>query len=237
MSTGGRRAGPGIAIALFGAAALAWVWLLAGAGVGMEQMDMGGGKLMPMQPEWTLGYAALVLAMWIVMMVAMMLPGAAPAILEAASPFAFAAGYLLVWSAFSLVATLAQFALDRSGLLDAMALRGDVAAGVVILAVGLYQLTPLKHACLRTCAPPFPASEGAARSLRQGLRYGAACLGCCSAMMALLFVVGLMNLIWVAAVALWLTAEKLLPWRRGIALAAGAGLLGWGGAILAFAAL
>jgi predicted metal-binding membrane protein len=235
MSTGAKRAGPA-ALAIFGAAALAWAWLLAGAGVGMEQMDMGGGNLMPMQPEWTPGYAALVLAMWMVMMVAMMLPGAAPAILEAASPLAFAAGYLLVWTAFSLVATLAQFALDRSGLLDAMTLRGDIAAGVVILAVGLYQFSPLKHACLRGCAPPFPESEGAARSLRQGLRYGASCLGCCSAMMALLFVAGLMNLFWVAAVALWLTAEKLLPWRRAIALAAGAGLLGWGGTLLAFAA-
>ena len=231
-----RRAGAAGAAAVFGAAALAWGWLLAGAGVGMERMDMGGGNIMLMRPEWTAGYGALVLAMWVVMMVAMMLPGAGPAILGAASPAAFASGYLAVWTCFSLAATFAQFALDRSDLLtDAMALRGEAAAGLVIVAVGLYQFTPLKDTCLRRCAPPFRRGDGAARSLREGLRYGVNCLGCCWAPMALLFAAGLMNLVWVAAVALWLTAEKLLPWRGRIARVAGAGLLAWGGTLAAFA--
>src|SRR5262245_34625550 len=129
-NTDDRDTGLGSVFALYGAAALAWGWLLAGAG-GVEGMDMGG---MAMQPEWTAGHAALVLAMWVVMMVAMMLPSATPAILGAAVPVAFAAAYVAVWTGFSLVATLAQFALDRSGLLsDDMALRGDLAAGLAIL--------------------------------------------------------------------------------------------------------
>jgi len=231
-----RRAGAAGLAAVLGTAALAWGWLLAGAGVGMEGMDMGGGNIMLMRPEWTPGYGALVLAMWVVMMAAMMLPSAGPAILGAASPAAFASGYLAVWTGFSLAATLAQFALDRSDLLtDAMALRGDAAAGLVMVAVGLYQFTPLKDACLRRCAPPFRRSEGPALSLREGVRYGVSCLGCCWAPMALLFVAGLMNLVWVAAVALWIAAEKLLPWRRRLARAAGAALLAWGGALLALA--
>jgi predicted metal-binding membrane protein len=234
MNTDDSGPGVGSALAIFGAAALAWGWLLAGTGVGMQAMDMGGGGAMLMRPEWTLGYATLVLAMWVVMMAAMMLPSAAPAILRAASPLAFAAGYLAVWTGFSLAATLAQFALDRSGLLsDAMALRGNIAAGAVILAVGLYQFTPLKHSCLRSCASPSGRDETAGQSLREGLRYGANCVGCCWALMTLLFAAGVMNLLWAAAIALWLTAEKLLPWGGRIARIAGAGLAAWGSALLA----
>jgi predicted metal-binding membrane protein len=236
MSTHDNEAGVGTALALFGAAALAWGWLLTGAGVGAEPMDMGGGVMMPMRPEWSARYAALVLAMWAVMMVAMMLPGAANAILASASPLAFAAAYLAVWTAFGLVASLAQLALERSDMLsEAMALRGDVAAGLVILAAGLYELTPAKHACLRRCTAPTPRGEGAMQSLRQGFVYGLNCLGCCWALMALLFVAGVMNLFWVAAIALWLTAEKLLPFGRYIARVAGAGLAAWGVALLALA--
>jgi predicted metal-binding membrane protein len=234
MNTGDNGRGVGGALAIFGAACLAWGWLLTGAGVGMQEMDMGGGSMMLMRPEWTLGYAALVLAMWVVMMVAMMLPSAAAAILGAASPLAFAAAYLAIWTGFSLAATFAQFALDRSELLSgAMALRGDFAAGLVILAVGLYQFTPLKHSCLRRCASPSRGEGTATQSLLEGLRYGANCLGCCWALMTLLFVAGLMNLLWVAAVALWLTAEKLLPWGGRIARIAGAGLAAWGSTLLA----
>lgn len=214
-------------IAIAGVVVLAWAWLLAGASVGMEEMDMGGGNMMLMRPEWTLGYAALVFLMWVAMMVAMMLPGAAPAILGAASPLSFAAGYLAVWSGFSVAATLAQFALDRSNLLsEAMALGSGVAAGLVILAVGLYQLTPWKRSCLRRC-----------KAARDGLRYGASCLGCCWAPMTLLFVAGLMNLLWVAAIALWVSAEKLLPQGERVARLAGAGLMVWGGVLFARAAL
>ncbi|HUL92373.1 MAG TPA: DUF2182 domain-containing protein [Burkholderiales bacterium] len=215
------------AIALACVVALAWAWVLAGAGVGMEEMDMGGGSMMLMRPEWTVGYAALVFLMWVVMMTAMMLPGAARAILGAASPLAFAAGYLAVWSGFSAAATLAQFVLDRSGLLsDAMALNSGLAAGLLVLAVGAYQLAPWKHSCLRRCK----AAPG-------GLRYGASCLGCCWALMALLFVAGVMNVLCVAAITLWVSAEKLLPRGARIARLAGAGLIAWGSVDLALAVL
>lgn len=236
MSTDDKEAGVGAVLALFGAAALAWGWLLTGAGLGMDAMDMGAGDVMPMPAEWSARYTALVLAMWAVMMVAMMLPGAANAILGSASRPAFAAAYLAVWAAFSLVAALAQFALDRSDMLsEGMALRDDVAAGLVMLSVGLYELTPAKHACLRRCTAPAARGEGAMQSLRQGLVYGLNCLGCCWALMALLFVAGLMNLFWVAAIALWLTAEKLLPFGRRIAQVAGAALAAWGGTLLVLA--
>jgi predicted metal-binding membrane protein len=215
------------ALALACAVALAWTWLLAGAGVGMEEMDMGGGSMMLMWPEWTFGYAALVSLMWFAMMAAMMLPGAARAILAAERPVSFAAGYLAVWAGFSLAATLAQFALERADLLsDAMALRSEAAAGLLILVAGAYQLTPWKQYCLRGC-----------ESARQGIRYGAACLGCCWALMALLFAAGVMNLLWIAAIALWVSAEKLLPWGGRLARIGGAGLIAWVGAQLALAAL
>jgi predicted metal-binding membrane protein len=235
MNTADREASVGNAIALFSVAALAWGWLLADGGVGMAHMDMGGGEVM--RPAWTAGYAADCLAMWVVMMVAMMLPSATPAVLGAASPYAFAAGYLAVWTGFSFFATFTQFELDRSGLLsEMMSLRGEALAALVILAVGVYQFTPMKHACLERCARPRRSEEGAVRSLMDGLRYGADCFGCCWALMALIFVAGLMNFAWVAAIALWLTAEKLLPWGGYIAPVGGAGLIAWGGTLLALTA-
>ena len=227
-------------IAIACVAALAWEWLLVGAGVGMEEMDMGGGSMMPMRPEWSWSYAALMLAMWVVMMVAMMLPGAAPAMLGGVAAIPFAAGYLAIWSGFGLAATLAQFALDRWDLIsDAMAVRGDAAPAVLILAAGVYQLTPWKRSCLRRCAPAAGRDRhlGARESARLGLRYGVSCLGCCWALMALLFVAGVMNLLWAAAIALWVGAEKLLPGGGRIARLAGAGLIAWGSVHLALAVL
>lgn len=236
-------------IAIACAVVLAWAWLLAGGGVGMEEMDMGGGSTMLMRPEWTVSHASLVFAMWAVMMAAMMLPGASPAILRTAGAasdpaggLSFAAGYLAVWSAFGLAATLAQFALDRSDLLsEAMALRSGALAGALVLAAGFWQLTPWKHAGLRRCARVAADRRGwrprAFESARRGLHYGVYCLGCCWALMGLLFVAGVMNLPWVAAIALWVSAEKLLPQGARLARLAGAGLIAWGSALLAFAAL
>ena len=213
-------------------AGLAWTWLLSGAG--MHEMSMGD---MAMRPEWTIGYAALCLAMWMTMMVAMMLPSATPALVGGVRPVPFAAAYLAVWTGFSVVATLAQYALDSRDLIsDAMAVRSDAQAGLVILAAGLYQLSPWKQASLRSCVA-IAASEvrrpGAVESARLGLRYGAYCVGCCWALMALLFVSGLMNLFWVTAIALWLTAEKLFPFGGQLARVAGAALTAWGATLLA----
>jgi predicted metal-binding membrane protein len=226
--------------------AASWAYLLLGAGMEMDKMDMGGGVIMLMTPAWTAGYAALVLLMWAVMMTAMMLPSAAPAILQVAgvaSALSFTAGYLMVWAAFSVAATLSQWALDSAGLLsDTMASSSPVAAGLLVIAVGLYQLAPLKQACLqrcRSCADGHPenATPGAGGMVERGLRYGVACLGCCGVLMGLLFVGGVMNVYWIAAIAIGVLAEKLLPWGGGVARVAGAGLIAWGGITLAAALL
>jgi predicted metal-binding membrane protein len=243
---------------LFGLAclvAVAWIYLLAGAGVGMEQMDMGGGSLMSMQPEWTSTYAALVFFMWAVMMVAMMLPGAARAILQVIgrpserpegvggvmAAVHFTAGYLMIWTGFSVVATFLQWALSAAGLLsETMAIRGSVIAALLVLAVGLFQLTPLKRTCLRHCRLPVQSRSedqprGARAIWRLGLREGVSCLGCCWALMCLLFVGGLMNPFWMVAIALWVFVEKILPQGDRVSLLGAAGLVAWGGASLAIA--
>jgi predicted metal-binding membrane protein len=235
--------------------AASWAYLLLGAGIEMDKMDMGGGQIMLMAPAWSAGYAALILLMWMVMMAAMMLPGAAPAILQvadhgrepddksrgAAAALFFTTGYFLVWSGFSVAATLLQWGLDSAGFLsEDMAGRNEAAVGLLAVAVGLYQLTPLKRACLarcRACAgDPPDAPQGAGPMLR-GLRYGVSCLGCCSVLMGLLFIGGVMNLLWMAAIAIVVLAEKLLPWGDGLARLAGIGLIAWGSVAAAAAVL
>src|SRR6266481_4955878 len=138
--------------------AVSWIYLLNGAG--MPAMDMGGGKMMLMPPpSWSVGYAAITFAMWSIMMVAMMIPSATTTILGVASRAEgvsaaafFTIGYLIVWIGFSVVTTMAQWAFDSAHLLsDAMAIRSEVAAGLVVVAAGLYQLSPLKKNCLRRC--------------------------------------------------------------------------------------
>jgi len=235
--------------------AIAWIYLLSGAGMTMEKMDMGGGKTMLMPPSWTIGHTALIFAMWTIMMVAMMLPTTAPAILRLASfaekrPTAmggvstavfFTAGYLMVWTGFSALATLTQWALHSAHLLsETMAIRSEVAAGLLVGAAGLYQLSAVKLSCLRRCCSSvsfLADDQGRSPSaiVRQGMGYGISCLGCCWALMCLLFVVGVMNVLWIAAIAVWVLAEKTLPWRLPIARIAGVGLIGWGSAVLVIA--
>jgi len=250
--------------------AVSWIYLLSGAG--MPKMDMGGGKVMLMTPpSWSVGYAAVIFAMWTIMMVAMMLPSAAPVILRIASrshgvssAALFTAGYLIVWTGFSAVATMAQCAFDSAHVLsDSMAIRSELAAGLIVAAAGLYQLSPVKRNCLRRCCsskillggdrttslqwggPPCPPplresmAGTAARptiksdSMRQGISYGVSCLGCCWALMCLLFVVGVMNVIWIAAIAVMVLAEKTLPWGMRLARVTAVGLIGWGSVALA----
>jgi predicted metal-binding membrane protein len=225
--------------------AASWAYLLLGAGIEMDKMDMGGGRIMLMAPTWSAGYAALILLMWMVMMAAMMLPGAAPAILRvagrgreqdtargAAAALLFTTGYFLVWSGFSIAATLLQWGLDSADLLsEDMAGRNAVAAGLLAVAVGLYQLTPMKQACLarcRACAGDPPDAPQGAGPLLRGLRYGTSCLGCCSVLMGLLFVGGIMNVLWMAAIAIVVLAEKMLSWGSGLARLTGIGLIAWG---------
>jgi len=250
----GRDAGS-LLVGLVCLIAVAWIYLLAGAGLGMEQMDMGGGNLMLMQPEWTSTYAALVFFMWAIMMVAMMLPSAAPAILQVigrpderpegmggiGAALHFAAGYLTIWIGFSVAATFLQWALSSADLLSGtMAIRDGMIAALLVLAVGLFQLTPLKRTCLRRCRLPVRCgSEDQPRSgraiWRLGLRDGVSCLGCCWALMCLLFVGGLMNPFWMVGIALWVFVEKILPQGDRVSLLGAAGLVAWGGASLAIA--
>ena len=199
-------------------------------------------------PSWSIGYAAVTFAMWSIMMVAMMIPSATPAIVgiasraEGASRAAFfIVGYLIVWIGFSAVATSAQYAFDSAHVLsDAMAIRSEAAAGLIVIAAGLYQLSPLKRNCLRRCcsSKDFCGDDqihSPSAAVRAGLTYGVSCLGCCWALMCLLFVVGVMNILWIAAIAVVVLAEKTLPWGLRIARVAAVGLIGWGSIALAIA--
>lgn len=229
--------------------ALSWAYLLAGAGMMQEMGDM----MMPMSTgPWTPGYALMVLVMWAVMMAAMMLPSAAPMILlfatiarrrsERGEPTtasgAFAFGYLAVWATFSLVAVAIQFGLEKSALLSPMMETTSIAlAGAVLIAAGLYQWTRLKQTCLRYCRSPleFITTQwrpGAGGAFVMGLRHGAVCVGCCWLLMFLLFVVGVMNFVWIAGIALFVLAEKLLPGGHWIGRAVGVLLVIWGAATL-----
>jgi predicted metal-binding membrane protein len=184
-----------------------------------------------MQPQlnvWSIGYLLPTFVMWTIMMVAMMLPSAAPMILlfarvsRRAGPrlntMIFVGSYLLVWTLFSAFAALAQAALISAGALSDMTLMlgSAAAAGVMLVAVGLYQLSPLKEACLEACRSPLSFvmrlwRPGVAGTLRLGFAHGVYCLGCCWGLMLLLFVGGVMNLAWIAALAVLVLVEKTAP--------------------------
>jgi predicted metal-binding membrane protein len=201
---------------------------------------------------WTPGYAVLLFFMWWIMMMAMMLPSAAPMILlfavinrkqrDKGAPYVptgiFAAGYLLVWGAFSLVAVSAQWGLERSGLLSsAMASTSVLLGAGLLIAAGVYQLTPLKHACLRHCRSPFAFITlhwrlGDLGALRMGIEHGAFCTGCCWFLMALLFYGGIMNLYWIVGLALYVLLEKTIPAGHWLGRIAGVLLIAWGGALM-----
>ena len=240
-----RRPARWTATILAGITAAAWTYLLSGA-AGMPAMTASGGMMM-MQTAWTAGDATLALVMWATMMAAMMLPSAAHTIVQVgpggvAQAMYFTAGYLLMWTAFGLAATLAQWGLDAAHLLsDAMAIKSAVITGALVAAIGIYQLTPMKRRCLRHCRASDSDRDradgrGAWKTVRQGLRYGVSCVGCCGAAMLLLFVGDVMSLVWVAAIGLWAFVERRLPWGDRIAQLTAAGLLAWGIVALATAA-
>jgi predicted metal-binding membrane protein len=226
---------------------LAWLYLIHVA------HDMGGADMaampgMVMTSAWGAREAALTFVMWAVMMAAMMLPSAAPMTLlfaaingkraaagtAAVATAIFVTGYLATWTAFAAAATLAQWALQRHALLasDTLAV-GPLLGGALLAAAGLYQLTPVKDACLSRCRSPFAFimsewRDGRRGALVMGVRHGVLCVGCCWALMALLFAVGVMNLLWVAAIAAFVLVEKLAPAGRAVGLGAGALLIAWG---------
>ena len=252
-----RRDRLAVAVALAAAAALAWAYVLwlafampAGDADVMHGMSGMGGMadmLAPAPKPWAAAEFGFVLAMWAVMMVGMMTPSAAPMILiytrvarQAATlgrPFAptgwFAGGYLSCWFGFALAATSAQWALERAALLAPTSGRlSDALGGLVLFAAGLYELSPLKNACLTQCRSPlfFIQSHGGFRAdgpgaLRLGLLHGAYCVGCCWGLMTLLFVGGIMNVLWIAGLSALVLLEKLsrgrvLPMLVGCGLGA-----------------
>lgn len=246
-----RGASPVVAAGLAAAIVAAWglaVW---------PMLDMHGAAArltMPSSAAWTTANVAAVFLMWAVMMAAMMLPGAVPMVLfygqlvARGEPLSagrrtslFVLAYLVTWALFSLTATAAQWGLQKSFVLSAMALITShwVAAGLLV-AAGLYQFTPWKDACLTRCRTPFGflMSEwrtGDRGALVMGLRHGGFCVGCCWALMALAFVGGTMNLVWMAVLTAVVTAEKVAPCGDRIAQWLGVLLVG-GGIAVAFGA-
>ena len=240
-----RRDRLAVAAALIVVTLLAWAYLLwlsaqmaADGMTGMADMpgmDMSAmaGAMAPSIRAWAPADFAFMFAMWAVMMVGMMTPSVAPVLLlyagvgrkaaESGTPFAstgwFFAGYLAVWTAFSALATLAQWALTTLALLTPMmAASSATLGGIVLIAAGLYQWTPLKESCLRSCQAPlaFLMAHGGFRdqplgALRLGIAHGGYCLGCCFALMALLFVGGIMNVLWIAGLTILVLLEKIVP--------------------------
>jgi predicted metal-binding membrane protein len=221
----------------------------AGSMTAMPGMDMGSAKPREGDP----GLWILTAAMWWTMMIAMMAPSATPAVLlyarvhrhavagaqaEGLAPTgAFVAGYLAAWLLFSLYATGTQWALQGTGLLSMQGSQSKWLSAAVLLAAGIYQFTPWQNACLGHCRSPAEFLSrhwrpGVWGAVRLGALHGVYCVGCCWALMALLFVGGVMNLAWIAALTLLVMAEKLLPGGRLVARASGLVLIAWAAATM-----
>ena len=248
-----------VAAALFLAVVVAAGFILAGGGTGMSAIGMTGhtgpaGALIAGTPDmispmhWTPRYALVIFVMWWLMMVAMMVPSAAPTILlygalnrsrSVVAPLLFAFGYLTIWAAFSVIATASQGMLAALGLISPMfmSLATPWLGAAILVGAGLYQLTPLKAACLNHCRGPVEAltrhrRTGRAAAFRMGLLHGGFCLGCCWALMALLFVGGVMNIWWIIGITLYVAVEKLVPGGNRLARPMGAALVLAGLALL-----
>jgi predicted metal-binding membrane protein len=236
--------GGGRVIVLLAVITLAsWIWITAMA----RDMygSMQGASAWMMTTVWDWPHIVLLWLMWAVMMTAMMLPSAAPLILLYAAAartnsepsrsshrvYTLAAGYLLVWAAFSAIATALQRVLSSALFLNPMMeLATPRAAAVVLAMAGLYQLTPLKRACLRACRSPLGFMMqrwrgGVRGAFDLGVRHGAHCLGCCWAMMLILFVGGVMNLSVIIALTAWVLIEKLAPFGEHTSITSGIALL------------
>ncbi len=235
---------------LAGVIAVSWVYLAIEAGrMGAAPLDMAA--MVELRPRDGAGLLLLFL-MWAVMMVAMMLPSAMPMILLQAavarkaaegrsfalSPGVFIAGYGVIWTLFSIVATFIQASLESLALLSPMMVSNSAFLGAgILIAAGVYQMTPVKDACLKQCQTPFAFvathwRPGLGGAFRMGLHHGLFCVGCCWVLMALLFVGGVMNLLWVAAIAFFVLIEKITPWGTVAGRLGGVGLMAAGLAVL-----
>src|SRR4029079_9091410 len=239
-----------------------WAFILNGAGTGMSMFAMtswsmaigmdGLGAMVATPADWTLAYALTMVFMWWGMMIAMMLPSAAPMILlhariargananvggtDGLVPTAlFTLGYLLTWGLFGVFAAGLQWAFDAIGLLSPMMMNStsNLFAGAILLFAGLYELSPIKQACLSFCRGPIQFfsrfwRSGPSGSLQMGSRHGASCIGCCWALMAILFFGGIMNLYWIIGLAMLIVLEKTLPGGEKLSRLLGALLVVWG---------
>jgi predicted metal-binding membrane protein len=233
-------------VVLAGLAAMtlvAWAYLVSLVW-GMRTMDMAPDMAMPQMQSWGAVELLLLFVMWAIMMVAMMVPSVAPLLLMFAranrqkggsrvvgSAGILLLGYLLAWVGFSILATLAQWRLHRAALLSPMMVStSSVLGGLLLVAAGVFQFTPLKRACLVRCRSPLSFlmsdwRDGQWGTFVMGLKHGAFCVGCCWMLMALLFVAGVMNLLWVVAIAVFILVEKVAPRGNLIGLIAGAALI------------
>ena len=236
--------------------AIAWGYTVY---IAQSNADMGAsmGMAMGNVRSWSGTDFSFMYLMWAVMMVAMMVPSAAPMILlfatvnrrrrEESRPFVatsvFLSGYLVIWAGFALVATLGNWGLHQASLLSSMmggSSSGYLGGGLLLLA-GVFQWSQLKYVCLTHCRSPLSFlmsdwREGTGGAFKMGLQHGKYCLGCCWILMALLFVLGVMNLVWIAALAAFVLAEKVVPGGRKVSTVTGGLLVAWGAwAILAAA--
>ena len=240
-----------VAIAVMSLVAVAGAYTVLGVGMNMSAIDMTAmansmAKPMVMTAQWQPVNWVLLFLMWWIMMVAMMTPSAVPLLMlftavkrqgqdghRAVGYTGFLLfGYLLTWALFSAVATVLQWGLQEVGVLSGpmMVIKSQIVAGGLMVLVGIYQFTAIKNACLTRCRAPaqFIAqhhSPGSTGALKLGMHHGVYCLGCCWALMALLFVGGVMNLYWIAGLTLYVLLEKGLPQGKYISRLAGGGLI------------
>lgn len=226
----------------------AWTYIVGGAGMDMDRMTVTSNFIV----QWTPDYFLLMLVMWFVMMVAMMLPSAAPMILLFSAiskknyendgtivpTSIFIMGYVVAWGGFSVVATFLQWRLEELALLTPMMKSASLPLGSALLfAAGVYQLTPLKHTCLQHCRSPIDYfghrwRSGKIGALIMGLKHGLFCLGCCWVLMLLLFYGGIMNLMWIIGLAFFVLLEKVTPVGHWIGRFSGITLIIWATSIL-----
>jgi len=231
--------------AMVSLAALAWAYTVY---LGIQHPLMTSAMTMPTMMQWSATNVVFMFIMWAVMMFAMMLPSVTPTVMIFgrvrekrevtgrlfAPTGAFVAGYLLVWVGFSLLATTVNWSLHTGGSMSTMMGKvGPQTGGLFLIAAGAFQWTPLKNACLENCRSPMSFlmqhwREGSLGAALMGMHHGFYCLGCCWLLMLLLFVLGVMNLLWVAVLTIVVLAEKIM--HRGEILSRGLGMLliGWG---------
>lgn len=226
---------------LVGVTVVAWAYMMHLARAMGKPTGMGMEMAMARMQVWGTGDFLLTFIMWAVMMVAMMTPSATPMILtfsrihrrrfEQRNPLVvtgvFLAGYFVVWTVFSAVATLAQWRLHHAALLSSMMVSNSpLFGGMLLIVAGIFQFTPLKNACLTHCRSPIGFfmtewREGNRGAFYMGVHHGIYCVGCCWLLMALLFVAGVMNLLWVAVIAAYVLVEKIVPRGNWVGRAAG----------------